>query len=106
MLKINYLKPTYTCNEMNIQKLMHQPMTSYVSKADMISFGGKTFSLEESMHINNVDTGLYIGKKDSVADYVKAKRVLLEDGARIKHLVMKDYMFFLLLNFQKMSKNI
>ena len=93
-LKINYLKPTYTYNEMNIQKLMHQPMTSYVSKADMISFGGKTFTLEESMHINNVDTGLYIGKKDSVADYVKAKRVLLEDGARIKHLVMKDYMFF------------
>ncbi len=93
-LKINYLKPTYTYNEMNIQKLMHQPMTSYVSKADMISFGGKTFTLEESMHINNVDTGLYIGKKDSVADYVKAKSVLLEDGARIKHLVMKDYMFF------------
>ena len=93
-LKINYLKPTYTYNEMNIQKLMHQPMTSYVSKADMISFEGKTFTLEESMHINNVDTGLYIGKKDSVADYVKAKSVLLEDGARIKHLVMKNYMFF------------
>ena len=78
-LKINYLKPTYTYNEMNIQKLMHQPMTSYVSKADMISFGGKTFTLEEALEFIEDDELVEI-----TPDAIRLRKKILDDKERYR----------------------
>lgn len=64
------------------------------SNLDVVSFGAKkTFVLEEGQSIDSVKAKLYIGRKNSNAYKVEAARVILEDGARIRHLNLVNKYF-------------
>ena len=64
------------------------------SNQGIVSFGGKkTFVLEEGQSIDSVKTKLYIGRKNSSAYEVESDRVILEDGAPIRHLNLVNKYF-------------
>lgn len=80
----NYIVRKEKINHVNSIQNMSKPYAS-----DTVSFGAKLVTAEENQHLGEVKTRIYHGKKGSVADYVEAAKVILEDGARIKNFQAK-----------------
>lgn len=97
----NYFVHKEKNNHVNSIQNMSKPYA-----ADTVSFGAKQYTLGENKYIGNVSTRLYIGKKNSIADYVEAKAVVLEEGARIKHLKLNEAILLHPPEFSEDLKNI
>lgn len=101
--------PVHSNYSVRREKINHVNSIQNMSKpyaADTVSFGGIKYVLEENQQTDNVRTILYHGKKNSVADNVTAARVILEDGARIKKLIIKDSLFKPQFPREALNKNI
>ena len=95
-MKISPVHHYYIRASKNIQTT-HQPLlqisTPYAS--DTVSFGQRIVTAEENQHLGEVKTRVYHGKKGSVADYVEAAKVVLDEDAKIKKLKLKNsYLLF------------
>ena len=80
----NYIVHKEKINHVNSIQNMSKPYA-----ADTVSFGAKLVTAEENQHLGEVKTRIYHGKKGSVADYVEAAKVVLEEDAKIKELKLK-----------------